>query len=354
MLITLVSAALVLYGANSAGLSEKQAVRVTPLTRFAALTDLSPMGRGGEVASVKLRRIFAKGEKFEYEFKSSLLTEVRDLVITTFMPEKIVYEYKFGYEITALKPDGFCELKYKRPSITITEPGEDGPEKTVEKLDQDVLITLSPVNDMVSIKDQSPPKKGGKDGGGSLRSHRLVGLPRAQVDVIGQFVGELHRLAAFVGSMDSSLDFSPRLPFEEEVAPGATWKRTVGYSPQKSSSDSKMVVQRLDYTYTYVGMVESGGKQVQRVTADMSLDSDLAQFIHDTFRLKPAQTGLKAIPLKLKVHVDYDLDPKTMRTIVANATSEGGFSVTISASADPVIEEIFHGTCKLKAAGPAK
>lgn len=306
--------------------------------------------------AVKLRRVFAKGEKAQYEVKASMLAEQRDIVITTFMPETLDYVYKFNYEVTDLKADGICDLRYKRPTLTHTEEaaGDAKPTTKTEQLDFDLLLTVSPVNDLINVKDLKPKKPEKGKGGGLLRlASRSVGSDTQIGGILGQFVGEIQRLALFVGSLESALDFSPKLPYDEEVLPGATWKRTVGYSPQKSSGTGKMAVQRLDFLYTYVGLMDVNGKKVQRVTADLEFKTDLAQFVHETFNVKPADTGLKEAPMQYKAHVEYDLDPKTLRTLMTVAKSEGGFSLKTTTSGNqPLLEQIFKSTCKMRLLTP--
>jgi len=169
------------------------------------------------------------------------------------------------------------------------------------------------------------------------------------LDFLSQFISEVHRLALFAGNFESSLDFAPRLPFEK-LNVGDTWKRTVGYSPQKlKGKNGKTVNQRLDYVFTYKGVVDSNGKKVYRVTGSCLLDSNLADFIHETFEVKPEDTGLKSIPLQLKTSIDFDLDMATQKTLRADATSEGGFKIIITAFPDdPVQEETFKGRTQLR------
>jgi hypothetical protein len=149
------------------------------------------------------------------------------------------------------------------------------------------------------------------------------------------------------------MDFSPKLPYDE-VVPGDTWKRTVGYSPQKlGAKGEKLAVQRLDYTYTYRGMVGSGAKRFHRVTAELALKTDLAAFIHQTFNVKPDVTGLKEIPMSFKGSITFDLDPKTHRTVAAEAVSEGDFRVVSTTfPEDPEIEEKFKGRTTMRLVTP--
>lgn len=300
-----------------------------------------------------LNRVFAKGEKSEYEVRASLTTERRVIGLETWMPEDLDIRYKFKYEVVEMKADGICDLKYLRPSMTITE-GEtydSPPKETVEKVDLNFLLTMSPVNDLIGMKDLNPPKPE-KPPGARVRSMSPWAGVLQETTLqafVGQFAGEIYRLALFASSMDASLDFAPKLPYDE-VKVGDKWKRTVGYSPQKlAGKGGKLAVQRLDYTFEYVGMAETAGKPYHRVTASLELKTDLAEFIHQSFNVKPSETGLKEIPLQLKASVEFDLDPATRKTIAARAQSEGGFSIVITRFPDrPIQEERFKGRATLK------
>ncbi len=312
---------------------------------------------GAAQEPVKLNRVFAKGEKAQYEVKSGISSEQRVIGLETWMPEDFDIQYVFSYEVTEMKADGICVMRYKRPTITEIE-GETvdaPPKKKVQKVDWDLSLTVSPINELLEVTDLSKkkpdPKKPG--GGGSL-SRELLPL-RAAKDpsqlgpLVGPFISEVHRLALFVGSLDSCLDFSPKLPLDE-VKPGDTWKRTVGYSPQKmQGKDAKMAVQRLDYTYTYKGLVDAGGAKVHRITADLALSTDLATFVHQIYDVKPDQTGLKEIPLSLKAAIEFDLDARTHRTIRARASSSGGFKIVATFRPDqPMVEERFKGETRMR------
>jgi hypothetical protein len=143
------------------------------------------------------------------------------------------------------------------------------------------------------------------------------------------------------------MDFAPPLPVEE-VEVGDTWKKTVGFTPQTlKGKGGQMAVQRLDFTYTYKGLVESNGKRVHRIIGDLTVKSDLAEFIHQTFNVKSNVTGLKEIPLNMTSKVEFDLDPKTFQTIRAEANSVGGFSVIATGNTGAVQEEKFKAKSTL-------
>lgn len=300
-------------------------------------------------APVQLERKFLKGEKAEYEVRSSIFSEWRQAGLETWIPEDYEYSYRFSYEVTELKADGICEMRYKRPSITETE-GEtfdSRPKTKVEKLDWDLLLTVSPINEILNSKDLGKRPETKPKTGGGLRAS--TPLRPAQDNPISAYLGEVFRLALFVGSLDGSLDFSPKLPFDA-VAPGDTWKRTAGYSPQRlQGKGDKLAVQRLDYTYTYRGIVQNGGAPVHRITADLELKTDLAAFIHQVYDLKAETSGLKEIPLTFKATVSYDLDPKTHRTLRVSAQSEGEFKVVATFLPNQAaLEERFKGRTTMR------
>jgi hypothetical protein len=298
-------------------------------------------------APVELTRKFVKGEKSAYTVKSDLTVEHRAGSLNTFIPEDIGIRYAFTTEVLSLGPDGIAKVRYVRPSITQIE-GEtfDSPPKpTVEKLNQDVLLTLSPINEILDTKDQTPKKKG---------KARWT-FARAQEDPIEDSMDEVYRLALFIGPLDSSLDLAPRLPLEE-VKVGDTWKRTVGYQPQTIKGSDKKAVQRLDYVYTYQGFKTVNGKAVIRIAGALDLDTDLGAFVNQLIGKPASETGIKEIPLKLKGRITFDLDPKSLKTLRAVGTTEGEFKVFLTAQPDePIAEERLRGTTTLSlSATPSK
>lgn len=304
---------------------------------------------------VEFNRVFVKGETATYKVHSQMTSEQRTIELETWMPSDLDIVYTFDYEVTEMKADGICVLRYRRPEMTeVTgETADAPPRRKVEKTNLDFILTVSPINEILDLKEApKPPAKppARRSGGGSLlmRAISPMAIPEPQVQqFIGQFVGEIYRLALFVGSMDSSMDFAPVLPVTE-VVPGDTWKKTVGFQPQRvKGKGNKMAVQRLDYTFTYKGVVTVNGKQYQRIEADLKVKSDLAEFIHQTFNAKPEETGLKEIPLGFDAKVLYDLDMKTHQTIRAVGSSEGGFSIVAQGFSKPVQEERFKASSTL-------
>jgi hypothetical protein len=275
--------------------------------------------------AVDLGRVFTKGEKLTYQVRSLLNAESRAGELRTWIPEDLNMDYDFTMEVQDVKTEGISSVHYQRPKMTITE-GEtfdQTPKAKVEKVNFDLMMTISPINEILDFKDiaKKPPE-------GSKKKGVFGPNPKqaSQDAFIGQFITEIYRLALFTGSFDSSLDISPRLQ-GTSVKPGDTWQKTVGYSPQKTKSTKKNIVQRLDYQYKYVGPITQNGKTFQRVEADLNLNTDLSEFINDTFDVQSDETGLKKLPLHIKAHIIWSLDPVTHHPVYAEATSEGGYEV---------------------------
>lgn len=313
-----------------------------------ALLAIAAMG-GVQDAPIQLQRLSQPGEKLAYTVKSFLALETRGLGLDTFLPQTVDINYDFSVEATKAKADGIFEFRYKRPIMTVVE-GETvdhGPVKTVEKTNYDLLLTISPINEFLDSKDLSAkdPKKAG---GGLLRTLQpATASKRPQDSFMEGFIDEIQRLALFIGSIDSAIDFQPKLDFRE-VAKGDTWKRTVSYSPQKlKSKNDKTVMQRLDYVYTYGGVVEVGGQKVHRVTAALKMKTDLVDFIKDNFEVEGG-IPYKEMSFQLQATIDYDLDFKTGHTLRGIAKSEGGFKVVSTQYPDdPLVEQRLKGTTKL-------
>jgi hypothetical protein len=295
---------------------------------------------GLSLETVELERVFVKGEKSQYSVESVLNMESRQYGLNTFMPEDLDINYKFTTEVLALKTDGYCEMSYKRPTMTTIEgeTAESPPKTKVDKVGIDLRLDVSPINEITKVVDLNPPKPPAKT---PPKKDGLWMGPKGPAAVqLGQFTQEIFRLALFLGSLDSSLDFSPKLPFEP-VKVGETWKRTVGYSPQAlQGKEGKSAVQRLDYVFTYAGVQESGGKQVHRVTANLALDTDIGPFINQMMGTTPEQSGLKSMQLKLDATIDFDLDLKTRKTLKAVAQSKGGITVMITQLPNSPAEEV--------------
>ncbi|MBS1714293.1 MAG: hypothetical protein JST30_08135 [Armatimonadetes bacterium] len=303
---------------------------------------------------VELARKMTTGEKLDYEVRSNLMAEIKAGDMSFFLPQEFDVNYKFSMTFENARPDGFATVLYERPSMTLIdgETAERPPKQTVEKIGWKLRLTLSPINELTDVKDLSEKKKDGKDGkdgkGGNGQLRAVGRLPRSVQDGgIGRMIQELNSLAMFVGNLDSSLDFSPKLPFDS-VQPGATWKKTVSYQPREIKGTDKQAVQRLDYVYTYEGLADSGGKKVHRVTAKLDLDTDAAKFINQSMGTKPEESGLKELRLRMKALLTFDLDKDSKATLRAEGASEGGFAIVTTDRDEPVYQEKIKGHTTLR------
>lgn len=313
------------------------------------------LGQGPET---DLARVFTKGDKYNYEFRSTINIEARQRGLATWLPEDQDINYDFSWEVENVKNEGIAVIRYKRPTMTIIlgETAESAPKPTVEKTNIDQRITMSPYFEVIDSVDLSPkkPRKNGEPKEDTRARTAGTKQSRGLQAFLGGFVQEVFRIALCVGSFDNGLDFAPRTPYEP-VKVGETWKRTVGYSPQKlQGKGGKMDMQRLDYTYTFKGLVEQDGKKVLRVDAKLAVNSDLAAFVHQISGLKPEQTNLKKAPLLLDAKLEFDLDPTTKQTIAARGESVGGFTVVLNDFEEPVEELKFKGHPTLRLASKTK
>lgn len=323
---------------------------------FAAIVHQAPVPKPAPPAdkAIALDRVFVKGEKMQYAISSSLHTETQTYGSPIFYPSDLDMSYKFTAEVTGLKGDGIAVIHYMRPNVVQVagETYNHGPTTTTEKLNWVYDITVSPINKILDTKDLSPKKPKAKPAGGGGGRRLLVIAPGGQQSIqafLGSFIQEVYRLALNIGPMDSSLDFAPKLPLDD-VKVGDTWKDTVGYEPQKlKGKEGKQAVQRLDYVFTYKGIVNVDGKSYHRVTAVLDLSTDLATFVNQLVDAKPEETHLKSIPLTLKQTIDYDLDLNTRRTVTAQAVAEGGFKINVTdVTSEPVQQETLKGTTTMR------
>lgn len=303
----------------------------------------------GSAAPVSLGRVFTPNEKLTYAVRSSLHSETRPRGLQTWIPEDVDINYDFTTHVEGLKADGITVMRYQRPTMTEIqgETFDRPPVSKKTKVNYDFRLTVSPFNEVLEMKDLTPPKKPAK----KTKSAYWKTPAGRQVlqSMIGQFVSEVYRLSLFVGSFESALDFAPRTPFDP-VNVGDTWKRTVGYQPQKlKGKDGKMATQRLDFTYTYKGLVNGAKGKVHRVEGKLNFNTDLAEFINQTFEVTSSDTGLKSVPLSLDSTITFDLDPKTRHTLLAEAQSDGQFKVILTDNEnDPAQEEKIKGRTSLR------
>lgn len=313
---------------------------------FITTTLIAALAFAQSEAPVTLARTYTKGEKLTYEYKGTLHEESREYGLLTWLPNDVDISYRFTVDVQEIKNDGFAKVLYKRPTMTIVD-GETttrGPKTTVEKLNMILQMTVSPYNEITDLKDLSPKKpekeKPKKDPDEEEQTRMLSSKPAAQIStsIVESATSGMTRLMLFLGSMESSLDFAPRLPFDE-LKVGDTWKRTVGYSPQKlAGKEGKMASQRLDFTYTYKGLVKSGNTEVHRITAELALDTNLADFINQSMGMTSKESGLKSLPFKLKAQIAFDLDKKNFRTIKAVASGESTSQIFITELQDALDE----------------
>lgn len=308
------------------------------------------MAGNGSAAPVSLGRVFTPTEKLSYEVRSNLHSEKRQRGLQTWIPEDVDINYDFTMHVEGLKADGISVLHYQRPTMTEIqgETFDSPPVVKKQKVNYDFRLTVSPFNEVLEMKDLTPPKKPVKK---TKAAYWKTPAGRQGLQAfIGQFIGEVYRLSLFVGSFESALDFAPRTPFDA-VSVGDTWKRTVGYQPQKlKGKDGKMATQRLDFTYTYKGLVNGPkGTKVHRVEGKLNFNTDLGEFIHQMFEVGSGDTGLKAVPLSLDSTITFDLDPKTRHPLAADASSQGEFKVVLTDNEnDPIQEEKIKGRTSLR------
>jgi len=71
----------------------------------------------------------------------------------------------------------------------------------------------------------------------------------------------------------------------------------------------------------------------------LNLDTDLGDLFKQVIGDGSDENELEKFPLHLKTRIEFDLDPKTMKTLAARATSDGGFQVFITQYPDEAIAE---------------
>lgn len=312
---------------------------------------LAFQGSAPAAESVSLGRTFTKNEFLAYAVRSNLHAEQRTGDLVTWIPEDLDLNYDFTVHVKELKADGIAVMNYKRPTITEVEgqTTEEEPKAKVEKVNYNFLLTVSPFNEILEMKDLNPPKKEKSSSKSDDDVIRFAHTPRQDSlgGLLGGFIGELQRLCLFAGGLDSSLDFAPRMTFDN-VKVGDTWKRTVGYQPQKlKGKKNEQAVQRLDYTYTYKGLVPGEKGQVLRIEAKLSFNTDLADFFKQITGASGDEIGLDKAPMKLDATILFDLDPKTKMTLSADATSVGNFGLYQPGKTSAVIEQKIQGHTRL-------
>ncbi|HWD41515.1 MAG TPA: hypothetical protein VG944_21905 [Fimbriimonas sp.] len=311
---------------------------------------LSSVCTGQTSTPTNLNRVFSKGEKLAYQIRSHITAENRGRGLSTWLPTDLDINYNFTARVTEMRADGIAVMHYERPTMTqINGEGFDdsGIKTSVEKVNLDALLTLSPVNEILEQKDLS--KKPSKPEDDELSVHPATQGAQA---FFQPFISDIHRLSLFIGGVEDSLDFAPKLPLAP-VKIGDTWKRTVGFQPQKlKGKDGKSAVQRLDYTYTYLGPMTSNGKKVLRVEAKLNFSTDLSEYFKQVLAEQASETNVKKIPLHFDSVIDFDLDPVTHDTLLGVGQTEGGYQVFLEETGDdPIVEERFKGNTTLELKG---
>ncbi|MBL8088623.1 MAG: hypothetical protein JNM85_11210 [Chthonomonas sp.] len=307
----------------------------------AILSQTAPPVAGPEVApkpaeKVTLERVYPQGKRLTYKLVSKLFSEERDYSMDTFMPEVSGTEYTFMIDVLQRKPDGIATVLYRRPTITavVGETALSDERRVNVKLDWILRMTVSPVNEVLGMVDETPkkpepkkkPEESTPESSEWIRSTSAASAVQPELIVyFAPYISEIYRLASFTGSFDSSLDLAPSFPFDP-VSVGETWKKTVGYSPQPLRGSKKAAMQRLDYNYTYRGMTTFEGKSYQWVTAELKVNSDIAGFFKGQFS-NGDEIPITKVPLKLNANVDFYLDPVTLSPIKTRARSEGEWAM---------------------------
>lgn len=277
-------------------------------------------------AEVLVNRKFVKGEYNSYRMNALLVVELKQKGLETFIPTETGYEYAFNTQVHSIDPDGNASMRYDRgPTYRIDQDFANGTNKRVKESDAlkyDIILT--PINHFIEAKEVKPATKPGAKP--TAKFFRPVqGMPGGiqLTDILaGQYISDLYRLSLFVGSLDSSFDFSPKLP-EEPIKVGDTWLATVSYQPQKLSGTNRQQVQRLDMTYRYDGPMTVNNKKIERISATLGLDNDLVPFINQTYGMSTSESPLKSFRLKFDSKLTFDLEPKTFKTLRGQAISNG-------------------------------
>ena len=222
----------------------------------------------------------------------------------------------------SLDEDGNASMRYERgPTYQInTDPETLAAKKNKESDPFKIDLVLSPINHFIEIKEVKAPAKY------SPKLNVMLQQQISPTDITqifaGSYIMDLYRLSLFVGSLDSSFDFSPKLP-EDPIKVGDTWLNTVSYQPQKTGAGPQTMVQRLDMKYRYDGQKTVNNKKVERISATLSMDSELTSFINSQYGMSASESPIKGMRLTFKSDVTFDLEPKTFKTLRGQALSNG-------------------------------
>ncbi len=306
---------------------------------------------------VLLNRKFVLGETNTYRMDALLTVELKEQGLETFLPSSTGYEYGFTTAVNKIDMDGNATMVYERGK-TVRIDGEyaERPERRVAESEGFKFeLIVSPINEFVGMKQiKDPPKPGAKPAprNQTLRLLQEGGMSGTQMTdaLVGQFISDLYRLSLFVGSLDSSFDFNPKLP-EDPIKVGDTWKTTMSYQPQRLAGTNRQVVQRLDMTYKYVGPATVNGKKVERITADLGLDNDMVSYVNQTYGIPPAQSPFRALRMQFDSKIVFNLDPVNFKTLSAQALSKGSIRLEMKSETAPIAERRIHGESNFRLVG---
>jgi hypothetical protein len=302
---------------------------------FVQTPQVEPNADAAKVAPKQLRRQLPIGLEEIYGYSALLTSERRDprMNLDTYLPETQRLMYQFKLNVKEKKADDIVVLDYLRTGFKVAvEGGAEGEQYIpMDGGNLNFKITLSPTNavlDLVDISPKKPEKKVKDENVMWLRRLQDGGVVSGQAltqQVVGQFFQELQRMSLMIGSLDSSMDFAPKLP-DEEVVPGDTWEETVSYQPQRARGTKSTTVQRLDMTYTYVGLVKVNGKPFEQIKGSVTMDANLKDYIDGAYGIPKAQSPFKSVNVKFQMNSVFNLDPKSLRTVYAEVRSNGNLS----------------------------
>jgi hypothetical protein len=327
---------------------------------YGLATTTSLQGAGATAtAPVELLRKWTAGEKLTYVTKAQFTDEQRIGDLQTFIPTDQDITYRHTLHVQKVKADGIAEVLFDRPNMTIIigDTGSSSAKSLVEKTDINQLLDISPTNKVLNVKnvDNKKEKKGGLNDLNLLRKSQGDLADLITQKFLVDFVQDFQRLAFFVGSGESGLDVSPVMPFEE-VKVGDTWKATATYQPQKlKGQGDKQAVQRLDFTYTYLGLMKSKeGKDIQRIQAKVDFTNDMVDYARQVVGASRSSMQVKSAPIKFNAMINFDLDPSTLHLVKAVAESQGSFSFSLKGIDQPYVEDRFKGRTVVKLENWAK
>lgn len=295
---------------------------------------------------ISLYREFTRGENLDYQLRSRIVYETTLIGQPFALPETMRLDYDFSLRVTDIKTDGFAVAEYRRPTMTIThgQTADSPPKIEKEDINLRLKLDISPVNAVTGVQELQYANP-------LLRFMSPAPSSSGQDSIIPPFVlqylFQMHQMALFIGSLESSMDLSPKLPFVD-VAPGDTWQQTVSFQPQMKEGQESYFVQRLDYNYVYDGLVDHEGRQVHKITATLNLDTDVARYIMDLADLNEQQLGIKSAPLKLDATIEFLLDRQTKHTLSAHGRSKGFFAFILTdLPNEPIIEQSVSGDTRM-------